>query len=60
VAGRAHAATADADADVQALARGKLAACTYFFHYELPKIGAWLGVVAARDATCRTMDEAWF
>ena len=34
--------------------RGRLAACRYFFRYELPKIDAWLGVVAARDDTCRT------
>ena len=33
--------------------RGRLAACRYFFHYELPKIGAWLGVVERRDDTCR-------
>jgi Acetyl-CoA dehydrogenase C-terminal like/Acyl-CoA dehydrogenase, C-terminal domain len=46
-----------ADAD---LLRGLLAAETYFFHYELPRIGAWLAVVETRDATCRTMDEAWF
>lgn len=39
---------------------GKLAACTYFFHYELPRIAAWLRVVETRDATCRSMDEAWF
>jgi alkylation response protein AidB-like acyl-CoA dehydrogenase len=39
---------------------GLLAACTFFFHYELPKIGAWLQVVETRDATCRTMQEAWF
>jgi butyryl-CoA dehydrogenase len=51
---------AGASADEAALLHGKLAACTYFFHYELPKIGAWLQVVEARDATCRTMDEAWF
>ncbi|MGH8797484.1 MAG: acyl-CoA dehydrogenase, partial [Caldimonas sp.] len=44
----------------EALARGLLAACTYFFHYELPRIGAWLGVVETRDATCRTMAEEWF
>jgi len=44
----------------ETLRRGKLAACSYFFHYELPRIGAWLKVVEARDATCRTMDEAWF
>jgi butyryl-CoA dehydrogenase len=42
------------------LLQGKLAACTYFFHYELPRIGAWLKVVETRDATCRSMNEAWF
>ncbi|NUZ08231.1 acyl-CoA dehydrogenase [Piscinibacter koreensis] len=47
----------DADADAR---RGRLAACAYFFAYELPRIGAWLGVVASRDATCRTMQESWF
>ena len=31
-----------------------------FFHYELPRVGAWLGVVASRDDTCRTMQDAWF
>ena len=40
--------------------RGRLAACRYFFRYELPRIGAWLGVVAARDDTCRTMAEESF
>ena len=48
------------DAARSAFCRGKLQAARYFFHYELPKIDAWLGVVAARDATCRAMDEAWF
>ena len=43
-----------------ALRHGLLAACAYFFRYELPRIGAWLKVVETRDATCRTMDEAWF
>lgn len=42
------------------LTPGKLAAMRYFFAYELPKIDAWLGVVAARTDVCRTMDEAWF
>ena len=51
---------AQAGVDDAAMLQGKLAACTYFFHYELPKIGAWLEVVETRDATCRTMDEAWF
>jgi butyryl-CoA dehydrogenase len=40
--------------------RGRLAACRYFFRYELPKIAAWLGVVASRDDTCRTIAEESF
>ena len=51
---------AGASADDAALLQGKLAACSYFFRYELPRIGAWLKVVETRDPTCRTMDEAWF
>ncbi|MFN3416215.1 MAG: acyl-CoA dehydrogenase [Caldimonas sp.] len=31
---------------------GKLAAARYFHRYELPRIDAWLGVVASRDRTC--------
>ncbi|MDP9044144.1 MAG: acyl-CoA dehydrogenase [Pseudomonadota bacterium] len=51
---------ADANPDRLALLHGKLAAATYFFRYELPRIGAWLQVVETRDPTCRTMAEAWF
>ena len=29
----------------------------YFYHYELPKIGAWLKVVQERDMTCAQMRE---
>jgi butyryl-CoA dehydrogenase len=54
VAACAERATSDA------AQRGRLAACRYFFRYELPKIDAWLGVVAARDDTCRTMAEESF
>ncbi len=43
-----------AAADHAAL-QGKLSACRYFFRYELPRIGAWLGVVETRDDTCRGM-----
>lgn len=39
---------------------GKLAAARYFFRYELPRVAAWLAPVAARDDTCRTMNEDWF
>jgi alkylation response protein AidB-like acyl-CoA dehydrogenase len=40
--------------------QGRRAAMRYFFHYELPKVGAWLNVVAGRDPTCKDMKEAWF
>ena len=46
-------------ADEPAL-RGKLAACRFFYRHDLPKVAAWLQVVASRDDTCRTIDEAWF
>ncbi|MEO6698979.1 MAG: acyl-CoA dehydrogenase, partial [Paraperlucidibaca sp.] len=39
---------------------GKRAACDYFFSYELPKIGAWLGVAARRDMTCAQASAAMF
>ncbi len=42
------------------IAQGKLAACRYFFHYELPKINAWLKVVTARDTTCAQLQEECF
>ncbi len=35
-----------------AFIEGKRAAMRYFFHYELPKIDAWLAVVSSRDMTC--------
>ncbi len=54
----AHAPVGAGDDD--SLRPGLLAACTFFFHYELPKIGAWLNVVETRDATCHSMREAWF
>ncbi|HEY8048433.1 MAG TPA: acyl-CoA dehydrogenase [Ramlibacter sp.] len=39
---------------------GRMAAAQYFFHYELPKIDAWLKVVAARDPTCAQVPEEAF
>ncbi len=44
----------------EAALRGKLAACRFFYRHDLPKVAAWLQVVASRDDTCRTMDESWF
>ncbi len=55
-----HLHTGGAAAEGEAFRRGKLAAATYFFRYELPRIAAWLGVVETRDPTCRTMEAAWF
>ncbi|MBC7467885.1 MAG: acyl-CoA dehydrogenase C-terminal domain-containing protein [Ramlibacter sp.] len=50
-----------ADAAPASAAReGRLRAQRYFFHYELPKIGAWLNVVCARDPTCASMPENAF
>jgi butyryl-CoA dehydrogenase len=37
------------------LQQGKLAALRYFYAYELPKISAWLAVVARREDVCRTL-----
>ncbi len=39
---------------------GRIGAADYFFHYELPKIGAWLNVVERRDATCTALPEEAF
>jgi butyryl-CoA dehydrogenase len=40
--------------------QGRVRAARYFFHYELPKIGAWLNVAASRDPTCAEMPEEAF
>jgi len=44
----------------QAMAPGKRAAMRYFFAYELPKVDAWLGVVARREPLLREVQESWF
>jgi butyryl-CoA dehydrogenase len=43
-----------------AVTAGKLGAVRYFYHYELPKIDAWLQVVAVRDLTCADLPEEAF
>jgi len=40
--------------------RGKLAACTYFYRYELPKVYAAFDLVKSLDDTCHTFDPAGF
>jgi len=44
----ATAATAK-DADDQAFYQGKIAACRFFFAFELPKTGSWLRIVNSRS-----------
>ena len=39
---------------------GRIGIMQYFFHYELPKIGAWLKVVETRDPTCADFPEEAF
>ena len=53
----ALAAQAQADSHART---GRLAAVRFFFHYELPKIGAWLQVVRERDLTCASLPEDAF
>jgi alkylation response protein AidB-like acyl-CoA dehydrogenase len=57
---RAAQARLDAGQGDAALLQGKLAACRWFYAYELPLVAAWLAPVAGRDATSRTADAAWF
>ena len=47
----------DADPDFHC---GKLAACRFFFAYELPKVGPMLDLLASLDDTTLTMQDAWF
>ena len=39
---------------------GRMGAMRYFYHYELPKTGAWLAVVSSRDPTCADLPEEAF
>jgi alkylation response protein AidB-like acyl-CoA dehydrogenase len=46
--------------DLIAARAGITASNQYFYHYELPKIDAWLAVVSGRDMTCANMPENAF
>jgi hypothetical protein len=39
---------------------GKLAACRYFFAYELPKVHAALALVRSLDDACLSCGPSWF
>ncbi|MGA0572618.1 acyl-CoA dehydrogenase [Variovorax sp. VNK109] len=47
-------------AESQPMTNGRTGAMQYFFHYELPKIDAWLKVVETRDLTCAGFPEEAF
>jgi len=47
----------EADSDFY---HGKWQACRYFFVHELPKVDAWLDLVAALDTTTLDMRNEWF
>lgn len=54
-------AVLERDASVSIAANaGRVGAMRYFFHYELPRIGAWLNVVRQRDMTCAQLPESAF
>jgi alkylation response protein AidB-like acyl-CoA dehydrogenase len=55
-ASRALAGAAGADADFYL---GKLAACRYFFRWELPRIGPQLELLDSLDSTCLEAQPAW-
>ena len=49
----------DATKSIAAYA-GNTGTTQYFYHYELPKVAAWLQVVEARDLTCANFPEEAF
>ena len=50
----------DASADDAAFYRGKLQACRFFFHWELPKVEPQLALLASIDTTTLDMKDTWF
>jgi len=56
----AHVSTPAVDDATAAHRQGLVQTMRYFFDYELPRIDAWLQVVARRTATVREMPDAWF
>ncbi|MEO7640301.1 MAG: acyl-CoA dehydrogenase, partial [Ramlibacter sp.] len=43
-----------------AASAGRAGATAYFYHYELPRVEAWLQVVCRRDRTCADLPESAF
>ena len=53
-------ALAGASGDDRNFYLGKLQACRYFFHWELPKVQPQLDLLASIDTTTLDMQDAWF
>jgi butyryl-CoA dehydrogenase len=51
---------ARADGEGRLFYMGKLAACRYFFRYELPKIDAAFTLVGSLDDACLSFESSWF
>jgi alkylation response protein AidB-like acyl-CoA dehydrogenase len=51
---------ARADGEERLFYMGKLAACRYFFGYELPKIDAAFALVGSLDDACLSFESSWF
>ena len=60
VAIASRAANNDNAPESTAAATGRMGAMAYFYHYELPKIDAWLHVVETRDQLCAHLPEEAF
>ena len=54
------AAATPADAEDAAFYQGKIAACRFFFAFELPKTGAWLRIVDSRTDIAASLPAAAF
>jgi alkylation response protein AidB-like acyl-CoA dehydrogenase len=53
-------ALAGASGDERDFYLGKLQACRYYFHWELPKVQPQLDLLASIDTTTLDMQDAWF
>ena len=51
---------AGASGDERSFYTGKLAACRYFFGYELPKLHAAFALVRSLDDACLSFESSWF
>jgi butyryl-CoA dehydrogenase len=55
-----EALVAGASVDERSFYAGKLAACRYFFSYELPKVHPAFALVRSLDDACLSFEPSWF